>query len=327
MTMCCLILALILVIYIAYKIYENQKGKTFIEKITNRYVFITGCDSGFGNDLARILDKQGVPVIAGCLTEKGGADLKRKTSSRLRVVQIDVTDQTSIRNAVESVKRTLPKSEGLWGLVNNAGIQVLHAPLEFHSYEAIYKCMAVNLFGAIEVTKAFLPLVRKAKGRVVCTTSDCAFQSYACRVPYVISKVGMDAMAECLRRELYYAGVTFHTIQPGAFKTSIVDPEEMKSTLQKAFDAADSEVQAFYGQKWLQETKEQFVGITKSQCEDLSEVTNALSHALFSVMPKRSYLCGTRCKFDYYLSQLPGRIHTWLQAMTPPPDAATQSDH
>lgn len=110
--MCCLILALILVIYIAYKIYENQKGKTFIEKITNRYVFITGCDSGFGNDLARILDKQGVPVIAGCLTEKGGADLKRKTSSRLRVVQIDVTDQPSIRNAVESVKRILPRSEG-----------------------------------------------------------------------------------------------------------------------------------------------------------------------------------------------------------------------
>lgn len=112
MTMCCLLLAFMLVIYIAYKIYEYQKGKTFIEKISNRYVFITGCDSGFGNDLARLLDKQGVPVIAGCMTEKGGADLKKQTSSRLRVLQIDVTDQTSIRNAVESVKRILPKSAG-----------------------------------------------------------------------------------------------------------------------------------------------------------------------------------------------------------------------
>lgn len=80
---------------------------------------------------------------------------------------------------------------------------MLHAPLEFHSYEAIYKCLAVNLFGAIEVTNAFLPLIRKAKGRVVYTTSDCAFQSYACRGPYVISKVGLDAMAECLRFETY----------------------------------------------------------------------------------------------------------------------------
>lgn len=113
MIMCCLLLAFILVIiYIAYKIYEYQKGKTFIENISNRYVFITGCDSGFGNGFARLLDKQGVPVIAGYLTEKGGADLKKQTSSRLRVVQIDVTDQTSIRNAVDSVKRILPKSAG-----------------------------------------------------------------------------------------------------------------------------------------------------------------------------------------------------------------------
>lgn len=325
--MCCLILAFILVLFIAYKIYEYQKGKTFVEKINSRYVFITGCDSGFGSALARLLDRDGVPVIAGCLTEKGSADLKKQTSSRLRVVQVNVTDQSSIRNAVESVKRILPKSTGLWGLVNNAGIQVLHAPLEFQSYEAIHKCISVNLFGAIEVTKAFLPLVRKAKGRVVYTSSDCAFQFYACRAPYVISKVGMDVIAECLRRELYNAGVTFHTIQPGAFKTSIVDPEEMKSTLQKAFDAADSEVQAFYGQKWLNETKEQFGAVPGIQCEDLSEVTNAMNHALFSVMPKRSYRCGTKCKFDYILYQLPGRTHTWIRAMTPPPAATTQADY
>lgn len=73
--------------------------------------------------------------------------------------------------------------------------------------------------------------------------------------------------------------------------------------------------------------KEQFVGIPSTQCEDLSEVTNALNHALLSVMPKRNYRCGTWCKFDYYLYQLPGRIHTWLRAMTPPPDATTQADH
>lgn len=70
-----------------------------------------------------------------------------------------------------------------------------------------------------------------------------------------VSPVTVMLIVFLCRRELYYAGMTFHTIQPGAFKTSIVDPEEMKSTLQKAFDAADSEVQAFYGQKWLQESE------------------------------------------------------------------------
>ena len=99
----------------AFKFYEYQKGKQLLDKISNRYVFISGCDSGFGNELANILDRQGVPVIAGCLTEKGSANLKKQASSRLHVVLLDVTDQTSIRNAVESVKQILPKSAGITG--------------------------------------------------------------------------------------------------------------------------------------------------------------------------------------------------------------------
>ena len=50
---------------------------------------------------------------------------------------------------------------------------------------------------------------------------------------------------------MYYVGVTCHIIQPGPFKTSIVDPGEMQFALQKSYDATDSEVRAFYGQQWL----------------------------------------------------------------------------
>ena len=113
--MCCLLIACIFVLYVAYKFYEYQKGKQLLDKLSNRYVFITGCDTGFGNELARLLDRQGVPVIAGCLTEKGSANLKKQASSRLHVVPLDVTDQTSIRNAVEYVKQILPKSAGITG--------------------------------------------------------------------------------------------------------------------------------------------------------------------------------------------------------------------
>ena len=113
--MCFLLIACIFVLYVAYKFYEYQKGKQLLDKLSNRYVFITGCDTGFGNELARLLDRQGVPVIAGCLTEKGSANLKKQASSRLHVVLLDVTDQTSIRNAVESVKQILQKSAGITG--------------------------------------------------------------------------------------------------------------------------------------------------------------------------------------------------------------------
>ena len=86
--------------YLVYKIYEYKKGKQLLHKISNRYVFISGFDSGFGNELAKILDRQGVPEIAGCLTEKGSANLKSQTSSRLHVVPLDVISQTSIRNSL-----------------------------------------------------------------------------------------------------------------------------------------------------------------------------------------------------------------------------------
>ncbi|XP_061164525.1 retinol dehydrogenase 16-like, partial [Saccostrea echinata] len=310
--MCCLIFALFLLLYVVYKVYEYHKGKTSVENKNNRHVLITVCDSGFGNELALLLDKKGVPVFAACLTEKDGTELKKQASSRLRVLQLDVTDQGSICNAVEFVKRNLPKAADLWGLVNNAGLQVLHAPLEFQSHEAIEKCLKVNLLGSIDVTRSFLPLLRKAKGRLVYLSSDSAFIEWPCRTPYVISKFGIEALAECLRRELYQVGVTTHTIQPGLFKTSIVDPNEMKSTLQKAFDEVDEEVQQFYGQQWLKKTKESFDGIPKIQCKDLSQVTNAIYHALFSVMPKRQYRCGADCKYYFYpISLLPEWFNTW----------------
>lgn len=72
---------------------------------TQRHVLITGCDSGFGNLLARQLDRKGFQVTAACLTEKGAADLAAATSPRLNTLLLDVTDSASISKAVESVSR------------------------------------------------------------------------------------------------------------------------------------------------------------------------------------------------------------------------------
>ena len=65
------------------------------------YVFVTGCDSGFGNLLCRRLDKRGFRVLAGCLTEKGADDLKRVTGPNLKTCILDVTNTASIQKAFE----------------------------------------------------------------------------------------------------------------------------------------------------------------------------------------------------------------------------------
>lgn len=76
-----------------------------IEDISNKYVFVTGCDSGFGNLLCRKLDRRGFHVLAGCLTEKGADDLKRATGPNLKTVLLNVTNEESIQKAMEWAKK------------------------------------------------------------------------------------------------------------------------------------------------------------------------------------------------------------------------------
>ncbi len=87
-----------------------------LDKLTlspkDRYVLITGCDTGFGNALAKSLDLQGCYVFATCLTRDGAAALKESTSEHLRVVMMDVLSSESIKEAFEEVKKDLPQGAG-----------------------------------------------------------------------------------------------------------------------------------------------------------------------------------------------------------------------
>lgn len=76
-----------------------------IEDIPQKYVFVTGCDSGFGNLLCKKLDRRGFRVLAGCFTEKGADDLKRAAGPHLKTVLLNVTSQDSIQKAMEWTKK------------------------------------------------------------------------------------------------------------------------------------------------------------------------------------------------------------------------------
>lgn len=82
----------------------HYKGQLKITDITDKYIFITGCDTGFGNLAARTFDKKGFHVIAACLTESGSTALKEETSERLHTVLLDVTDPESVKRTAQWVK-------------------------------------------------------------------------------------------------------------------------------------------------------------------------------------------------------------------------------
>lgn len=94
------ILASFAVVTLAWYIRDSLK----VDGIAEKFVLVTGCDSGFGHLLAHQLDQKGFHVIATCLTEKGCVDLRAETSRRLRAVLLNVTDGASIDSAVRFVR-------------------------------------------------------------------------------------------------------------------------------------------------------------------------------------------------------------------------------
>ena len=83
-----------------------------LENYGGRHVMITGCDTGFGNMLAKRLDSMGFSVFAACLTEKGGYGLEQSCSNKMKIIRLDVTSTESIKKARNTVKSLLPSDKG-----------------------------------------------------------------------------------------------------------------------------------------------------------------------------------------------------------------------
>ncbi|XP_076776666.1 retinol dehydrogenase 7 isoform X2 [Arvicanthis niloticus] len=279
------------------------RERKVVSDLHNKYVFITGCDSGFGNLLARQLDRRGLRVLAACLTVEGAEQLRSKTSERLETVILDVTKTESIVAATQWVKERVG-NRGLWGLVNNAGISVF-AVNEWMSKQDFATVLDVNLLGMIEVTLNILPLVRKARGRVV-NVSSVMGRLTLVGGGYCVSKYGVEAFSDSLRRELSYFGVKVAIIEPGGFKTNISDVKRLADNVKKLWDQATSEVKEIYGEKYLDSYVKTITSLTDTCSEDLSMVTDCMEHALTACHPRTRYSAGWDAKLFYLpLSYLP----------------------
>ncbi len=110
--------ALILVVLalVLYYLWDKNKRQQFISNVPQRAIFITGCDTGFGNNLAKRLDCLGCQVFAGCLTSAGATELDYATSSRVKTIIVDITKHDSIETAYNFICNNLPKTGKNWVL-------------------------------------------------------------------------------------------------------------------------------------------------------------------------------------------------------------------
>ncbi len=103
---------------------------------------------------------------------------------------------------------------GLWGLVNNAGIigGVLGPP-EWHCVEDYQHVMSVNTMGTVRTTLAFLPLIKRANGRIVIMSSAAGRVSSSFSIPYSMSKFALESFADGLRLETFHLKVVLKIIR------------------------------------------------------------------------------------------------------------------
>ncbi|NWT06202.1 RDH16 dehydrogenase, partial [Mionectes macconnelli] len=297
-----------------------HRERQTVPRLREKHVLITGCDSGFGNLLARQLDGRGLRVLAACLTEAGAERLRAATSPRLRTVLLDVTSSHSIATATAWVRECVG-DQGLWGLVNNAGIGSPSGPNEWLTKDDFVKVLDVNLVGLVEVTLSLLPLLRRARGRVVNVAS--VMGRVSCfGGGYCISKFGVEAFSDSLRREMRPFGVQVSIIEPGGFQTAMIDPVLLVKDLTRLWEQLPAETQAAYGPQYPHGLGKTTILMHRLTSSRLSPVTDAMTHALLSRCPRSRYAAGWDARLLFLpLSYCPAWLSDTLLGLLMPTPA------
>jgi len=179
-------------------------------------VVVTGVSSGIGAATVHELVSAGFTVFG---TIRRGKDAARVQAAGATPIIMDVTYQSSITRAYETITRMLG-NRPLRGLVNNAGTPGI-GPIELLDLEELRQTFAVNVFGVIGVTQVFLPLLRAFRGRIINISSVSARLALPFAGSYAASKFALEGLSDSLRRELAGTGVAVVVIQPGSIRTAI----------------------------------------------------------------------------------------------------------
>ena len=178
----------------------------------SQVVFITGCSTGIGRDLAIKLTNSGYTVVATARNVNAMQDLDVALK-----LPLDVTDLVSIQTAVDSIMLRFGRIDVL---VNNAGYAQI-GPLEELSDKQIQQMFNVNVFGVTRMTRVVVPHLRKQKsGRIINISSIAGKMVTPVNGSYAASKFALEALSDALRWELKPFNIQVILIEPGAIKTN-----------------------------------------------------------------------------------------------------------
>jgi len=273
-----------------------------------RAVVITGASSGNGRATALLLARRHVRVFAGIRRAEDGEALKAAGGDAIVPIEIDVTLPDTIAAAARFVQARTGEG-GIDGLVNNAGIGLV-APVEYMAADVLRRQFDVNVFGQIAVTQAFLPLIRRARGRIVNIGSVGSHFAFPFGGLLCGSKGAFSLMNDAMRLELRPFGLHVCLIEPAAIATPAVDktlgdPDAIVAALPPEGQARyGTAIREFVARAYAQE-------IHGSPAE---VVAAAVQHALTAPRPRTRYAVGAGARLLTTLPRiLPDRAFDQLR--------------
>lgn len=247
-------------------------------------MLVTGASTGIGEATVLHLKQLGFDSVGAVRKDE---DAERLRAAGVRAVKLDVTESDSIASARAEL------GEGpLAGLVNNAGIAVA-APLEFLPLDQLRRQLEINLVGQLAVTQQFLPALRAGRGTIVNVSSIGGRVALPLVGAYNMSKFGLEAMSDSLRRELRPHGVDVIVIEPGGVKTPIwKKSNELADEVQEQMPP---EVERLYG-SLIEGLRRETVKIEQKTGLEPRAVAEVIGMALTAKRPRTRYLVGTDAK-------------------------------
>lgn len=281
---------------------EDVEGK--------KAVLVTGASTGIGRLTAETLANAGHLVYAGARKQ---ADLEELNAiDNIQGIRLDVTEQAEIDAAVETIRR---QGAGLWGLVNNAGINRIDPLIEadMNDMELLFD---VNVLGVVRVTKAFAPLLIESGGRVAVVSS---ISGVLAGLPayggYAMTKHAIEAYIDQLAVELGMLGVKVAGVEPGNFRSQI-GMTRCRLIVEKARSYR------YYGkvmQPHFDYCKKRVETQAESPAPPPEPVAEAIAHALFDEKPLEHYLVTSHpIESEIVMRKLFERVHHFNLGSKPP---------
>jgi len=237
--------------------------------------------------VVNLLAKNGYHVFAGVRRRENVTEwnhISERRQHQIHPVMLDVTNKNHIDNAVTEIERYLREHGDLKfaGLVNNAGIGA-HMPIEHHDMSDVRNMFDTNLLGPLYLTQKLLPLIRRNKGRIVFTSSLAGRITQPKEGVYSATKVGVEAVGDALRQELFPYECSVSLVEPGFVMTPILSKILRSEELGNSTVAGET-YSRYYTKKYFE-----IFGFGIHHAGDVTRVARKVLAALTDARPKTRY--------------------------------------